>query len=281
MKLKYIVDQECLVKEYVVNLGLSNRLLKKVKNNDGFYINGEKAKNYYPLKKGDVLELEYFEKMNNEYQESDKELKIIYEDDYMLVIEKDIHIASQPSETHPLDNVLSMAKNYFNKNNINANIHLVNRLDYPTSGLMIISKSSLFHYQMTKTNIEKKYICEVEGILDEKIATIKTGINRYKAPDIRRFVDNENGKIAITKYQVIKEKDNSSFLEVELLTGRCHQIRVHMSYIKHPIIGDKLYGSALEEDTNAILHLHAYSLKFIHPVTNELLELVSYPKWID
>lgn len=281
MKLKYIVEEDCLIKEYVLRLNLSKRLLKKVKNTDGFYINGEKAKNYFPLKKGDVLELEYFEKMNDEYQVSNNELKIVFEDEYMIIIDKDNHIASQPSEAHPMDNVLSMAKYYFNKSGINSNVHLVNRLDYPTSGLMIISKSSLFHYQMSKTQIEKKYICEVEGKFDIKQGTIKTGISRYKAPDIRRFVDNENGKIAITNYQVIKEKEESSLLEVELLTGRCHQIRVHMSYLNHPIIGDKLYGRALEEDMSVILHLHAYSLKFVHPITNNLIHLVSYPKWMD
>lgn len=279
MKLKYVIEEDCLVKEYVLKLDLSKRLLKKIKNNDGFYINGEKAKNYFPLKKGDVLELEFFEKINEEYIESDKELNIIYEDDYMIVIDKENHIASQPSMTHPYDNVLSMAKSYFKKNGISNNIHLVNRLDYPTSGLMIISKSSLFHYQMTKIKIEKKYICEVEGYLNYEEAIIETGISRYKAPDIRRYVD-ENGKLAITKYRLLKKKENSSLYEVELFTGRCHQIRVHMSYLKSPIIGDKLYGSAKEDD-DVILHLHAYSLKFIHPITNELIELKSYPKWMD
>lgn len=279
MRLKYIIEEECLIKEYVLKLDLSKRLLKKIKNNDGFYINGEKAKNYYPLKKGDILELEFYEKVNEEYNESDKELEILYEDDYMIIINKDNLIASQPSETHPLDNVLSMAKSYFKKNNIPTNIHLVNRLDYPTSGLMIISKSSLFHYQMTKAKIEKKYICEIEGYLENEKGIIETGISRYKAPDIRRYVD-QDGKIAITKYQLIKKKDKTSLYEIELLTGRCHQIRVHMSYLKHPIVGDKLYGSAKEED-DVILRLHAYSLKFVHPETNEIIELKSYPKWMD
>ncbi len=279
MRLKYIIDEECLIKEYVLKLDLSKRLLKKVKNTNGFYINGEKAKNYYPLKKGDILELELYEKVNEEYEESNIELEIFYEDEHMIIINKDNLIASQPSDTHPLDNVLSMAKHYFKKNNIITNIHLVNRLDYPTSGLMIISKTSLFHYQMTKTQIEKKYICEVEGNLDVDNGIIETGISRYKAPDIRRYVD-KNGKKAITKYKLIKKKDNTSLYEVELLTGRCHQIRVHMSYLKHPIVGDKLYGSAKEED-DVILRLHAYSLKFEHPVTKEIVEIKSYPNWMD
>lgn len=279
MRLKYLVEEECLVKDYVLKLNLSKRMLKKIKNRNGFYINGESAKNFFPLKKGDILELEYYEKMNEEYEESDIDLNIIYEDEYMIIIDKQNNIASQPSNMHLKDNVLSMAKSYFKKKGIDNNIHLVNRLDFATSGLLIISKSSVFHYQLTKTKIEKRYICEVEGFLKKEKDIIETYIDRYKAPCIKRFVS-DKGQLAITEYNVIKKNENSSYVEVLLHTGRCHQIRVHMSYLKCPIIGDKLYGSASDDDSDVILHLHACKLSFIHPVSKVLIEIKSDPEWL-
>lgn len=278
MRLKYVVEEECLVKDYVLKLNLSKRMLKKIKNRNGFYINGESAKNFFPLKKGDVLELEFFEKMNDEYEESDIDLNIVYEDEYMIIIDKQNNIASQPSNMHLKDNVLSMAKSYFKKKGIDNNIHLVNRLDFATSGLLIISKSSMFHYLLSKVKIEKRYICEVEGFLEKESDIIETYIDRYKAPNIKRFVS-DKGKLAITEYKVIKRKENSSYVEVLLHTGRCHQIRLHMAYLNCPIIGDKLYGNALEDDNDVILHLHAYKLSFVHPITEEFIEIESACKW--
>ena len=276
MDYKYIVDvDEMMVKEYLEYLGISRRIRRKVRVLDNIYINNQKAKNYYLVHRGDELLLRFEENINENFIPSSLNIEILYEDQWLIIINKPTNIASQPSRKHPTDNVISFLTSYFHEHNIQANIHLVNRLDFSTTGLMIISKSGILHYEMTKTSITKKYICEIEGKMDDKVGIIRLGIDRYPAPSIKRFVS-ENGKMAITKYQVLKENKTSSILEVLLVTGRTHQIRVHFSYLGHPLIGDSLYGK--EKDG---LRLHCYSLEWIHPITKETIKIQKYPNWYE
>ena len=275
MILKYIIDQEkILVKEYLELIGLSRKIRKRARVEDIIYVNGKKAKNFYPLYKGDILELIFDEQMNEEILVNDKPLDIIYEDDYIIIINKENDISSQPSQKHPVHNVISCAKNYFIKKNINSNVHLVNRLDYSTSGLMIIAKDGITHFEFTKVNIVKKYICEIQGHIQPTSGTIDLPIDREEAPSIKRFVS-ENGKQSVTHYKVLQSTSDTDFVEVTLQTGRTHQIRVHFSHLGFPLVGDVLYGK--KDD---ILKLHCYYLSFNHPWTNEKLEFINYPKWI-
>ena len=200
-------------------------------------------------------------------------LNIIYEDEYIMLINKENDISSQPSRKHPQDNVISCVKNYFLKNNINSNVHLVNRLDFSTSGLMIIAKDGITHFEFTKIDIVKKYICEIEGHINPDKGTINLPIDRYEAPSIKRFVS-EFGKESITHYQVLRKTETTDFVEATLETGRTHQIRVHFSHLGHSLIGDELYGTK-----DKILKLHCYYLSFVHPWSKEKLEFINYPIW--
>ncbi len=274
MKLEYTVDRECLVKEYMQHLNLSKRFCKKVKLYGKILINGVVSKNYFPLKIGDILVLEYNEEENQDIVSSEYELDIVYEDEDLLVINKPISLASQPSHKHFEHNVVSYVKNYFKKNNINSNVHVVNRLDYQTSGLMVISKNGFMHHELTKEKIiTRKYYCIIEGTLEEKEGTIIKGIAREYEGSIKRIAT-DDGQLAITHYKVLLEKNSKSLVDVLLETGRTHQIRVHFSHLNHPIIGDKLYG---KEDER--LFLHCYSLSFIHPKTKEKIDLVKVPEF--
>jgi len=275
MILKYIVEEEnILVKEYLELKGLSRKLRKKARVEDIIYINGHKSKNFYELHQGDVLELIFDERPNDEILINNKPLDIVYEDQYMLIINKENGISSQPSRKHPLDNVISCVKNYYIKNNINSNVHLVNRLDFSTSGLMIIAKDGITHFEFSKINIIKKYICEINGHITPESGTIDLPIDRYEAPSIKRFVS-DSGKPSVTHYKVIKNNEKTDFVEATLETGRTHQIRVHFSHLGYPLIGDELYGSKDE-----FLKLHCYYLSFKHPWSNEQLEFINNPKWI-
>lgn len=281
MILKYIInDEKILVKDYLEKIGLSRKLRKKARVDDIIYINNQKAKNYYELHCGDELKLLFDEKINEEILTNNKKINILYEDEYFLIIEKEGNISSQPSKKHPIDNVISCLKQYFIENNINSNIHLVNRLDYSTSGLMIVAKDGITHFEFSKIKIEKKYLCEIEGHINPLQGTIDLPIARYDAPSIKRFVS-PNGKKSITHYQVIKpnEQDDcnkeTDLVEVTLETGRTHQIRVHFSYLGHPLIGDELYGKKADG-----LKLHCYYLKFNHPWINKQIEIKNYPSWI-
>lgn len=274
MILKYIIEEEIIVKDYLELIGLSRNIRKKARTEDAIYINNEKAKNFYLLHKGDLLELRFNESINPDILINDLPLDILYEDDYLLIINKSNDISSQPSIKHPTDNVISCVKNYFINNNINSNVHLVNRLDYSTSGLMIIAKDGITHFEFSKININKKYLCEIQGHITPKNGVIDLPIDRYEAPSIKRYVS-ENGKRSITQYKVINSNSNTDFVEVTLKTGRTHQIRVHFSHIGHPLIGDGLYG--VKSD---FLRLHCYHLSFEHPWTKKLVEVENYPQWI-
>lgn len=278
MILKYIIEEnEILVKEFLEKKGLSRNLRKKARINDIIYINGVKARNYFPLYKGDLLELVFTEKMNDEIESNEEvEIEILYEDDYILVVNKPSGISSQPSRKHQTDNLISCIKSYFIKNNIQSNIHLVNRLDFSTSGLMIIAKDGVTHFEFSKINILKKYVCEIEGHINPDNGVINLPIDRYEAPSIKRYVS-ENGKPSITYYNVIKKKNNTDIVDVTLGTGRTHQIRVHFSHLGHPLIGDELYGKKDE-----FLKLHCYCLSFNHPWDDtKKIEVIKYPFWIE
>ena len=272
MKLTYIVDHECLVKEYMNYLNLSRRFSKKVKLYGKIYINGVESKNYFPLKNGDELVLEFNEEVNDEIISKDFPLDIKYEDENVLIIDKPISLASQPSHLHFENNVVSYVKKYFEDNNINSNVHVVNRLDYQTSGLMLVSKNGFTHHELTKEKIiERKYYCIVEGLLEEKEGTIIKGIKREREGSIRRIAA-DDGALSITHYKVVCEKDNRSLIDVKLDTGRTHQIRVHFSFLGYPLVGDKLYGK--EDDR---LYLHCYSLSYVDPYNGDKKSIISIP----
>ncbi|HHU56278.1 MAG TPA: RluA family pseudouridine synthase [Acholeplasmataceae bacterium] len=276
MKIKYLVDQDNItVESYLKNEGFSRKFLRKAKLNDYIYINGINAKNYEVMKKGDLLEIITDEKLNEEFVPYDIPLNIVWEDEYLLIANKPNNLAIQPSRKHFVDNLISVVTNYYLKNNIPGNIHVVNRLDYSTSGLVIVAKSGIIHHLLSQQNITKKYLTVVEGILEEKKGEINLPIRRAEKINIKRWVF-PDGKPSLTYYKVIKEINNKSILEVKLATGRTHQIRVHMAYHNHPVVGDKIYGKG-----GKMLYLHCYYLKFIHPITKKCLEIKTYPKWYE
>lgn len=276
MEIKYIVDTESMpVKDFLKLKGCSRTLLTKVRVKDCLYINGEKKKNYEIVHKGDQITISIEEKLNPDFQLNFSKIDILFEDDYFLIVNKPNTISSQPSRKHQYDNLISMVAAYFKTTNITTNIHLVNRLDFSTSGVVVIAKHGYIHNEMSKINITKKYLCRVKGKLKDKIGTINLPIKRISEQDIRREVALD-GAIATTDYKVLTEKEEYSLLEVSLRTGRTHQIRVHMSYIGHPLIGDLLYG---EKDD--FLYLHCYNMKFLHPITKKEINIIKYPEWVE
>ena len=203
-------------------------------------------------------------------------IEILYEDDYFLIINKPAGIPVHPSTLHFNDTLSNGVKYYYDKNNINKKIRIVTRLDRNTSGIVVIAKNEYIQeqliYQMKKGLFQKEYIAICNGIFKDKAGTIDANIKRKANSIIERCISN-NGQTAITEYKVIEEKDNKSKVLVKLKTGRTHQIRVHMAYIGHPIIGDDLYGKS----SNFINRqaLHAYKIYFIHPILNKKIEIES------
>ncbi len=275
MEIKYIVEiEKAIIKDYLKNKGCSRTLLRKIRVNNCLYVNGELRKNHEMVSRGDEIIIKIEEKMNPDFLINKSDLDILYEDEYLLIVNKPNNLAIQPSRKHQFDNLISVAAAYFHEQNIDANIHVVNRLDYSTTGIVIIAKSGYMHFEMSKCNFEKKYLCIVKGIMEEKIGKICLPIKRVTEKNILRMVS-PDGQEAITYYKVIKEYDDRTLLEVILGTGRTHQIRVHMSHLGHPLIGDVLYGEQADR-----LYLHCYNMKFIHPITKQEINIIKYPEWI-
>lgn len=201
-------------------------------------------------------------------------LDIIYEDDWLLIINKQAGIPVHPSILHFEDNLSCSVKYYFDSIGLKKKIRPVNRIDKNTSGLVVFAKNEYIQEclirQMNVGSFKKEYIAIVQGIFNEKKGKINAPIDRKENSIIERCVC-KTGKPSITYFKVIKEtKINNipiSILKCTLKTGRTHQIRVHMAYISHPLLGDNLYGlNTTLIDRQA---LHSNKISFLHPITRK------------
>ncbi|MCT4584850.1 MAG: RluA family pseudouridine synthase [Peptostreptococcaceae bacterium] len=261
-------------------INLSSRLINKLKKNNKIFVNNKKRKLDDIIKKNDIVEI-ILEEEKNEYDKNKMNLNIIYEDYDLLILNKEPYIVVHPTKSHKNETIANGLCHYlYEDKKENCKIRFINRLDMNTSGLLIIGKNSyaqhILSLDMKEDKVEKKYYALVHGNLKEKEFKIDKPI--YKDEDsIKRVVD-KRGQRCITNVKVVEEYNNYSLLELGLETGRTHQIRVHLSHIGNPIVGDELYGKE-NDDLMKRQALHAYYLKFLRPRTKEILELkVELPK---
>ena len=205
-------------------------------------------------------------------------IKIIYEDNHLLVVEKPINVAVQKDSSNDLD-LQTMLKDYLKeKYNKAGNVYLgiVHRLDRPVGGVMVFAKTSKaasrLSEQVRNNQLKKEYYAVVENKFDEKEGTYKDLIEKL---DNGNSKISPNGKEAELDYLVVEEKDGKSLVKVNLKTGRHHQIRVQFKYHGHPLCGDQRYNK--QDKTQIALYAHA--LRFYHPVIKELMEFTSVPKY--
>lgn len=251
------------------DLSFSNRLISKIKND--VLLNDKSAKTYDTAEIGDIIKVDigFEETSDNIVPNNDIELKVLYEDEWMLIVDKPPFMPVHPSINHYEDSLSNGVKAYFLKNGINKKIRPVNRLDKNTTGIVIFAKSE--YIQENLTDYEKYYLTIVNGQTDES-GIIDKPIAR-KLPSIIERTVRDDGDQAITRYKTLEYKNNMSLVECKLETGRTHQIRVHMASIGHSIIGDDLYGvSSTLINRQA---LHAYKIKFVHPVSRKEMVIES------
>ncbi|UUM19124.1 RluA family pseudouridine synthase [Mycoplasma sp. 1018B] len=208
-------------------------------------------------------------------------LNIIYEDEYLVILNKSSNLVVHPAPGHYNDTLVNGLLYHF-KNNLSDNNGLlrpgvIHRIDKDTSGLLIIAKNNHIHNllseQLKKHQIKRTYLAIIDGLLEHKNLKINLPLNRHKSN--RKLIEvNKDGKEAITNVKLLKtfyyEKKPLSLIECELETGRTHQIRVHLAYLKHPVFGDETYGKKID---NFNQRLHAYKLDFIHPITQQKIKV--------
>lgn len=281
MKLKYIIKKD----EHFDNLKevlktkfeISDRLLIKLKKNNLIFLNNSVANIKSPVNSNDIVEisLDYIED-NTNIVPTKMDLKIVFEDDYMLVLNKPAGYPIHPSMLHFEDSISNGVRYYFDSINLHKKIRPVNRLDKDTSGLVIFAKNEYVQEhlvrQMKNNQFTKEYIAICEGTLPDVSGTINAPISRKNGSIIERCID-PSGDIAITHYDVVKSNDALSVVHLVLETGRTHQIRVHMAHIGNPIIGDTLYGHS--SDLINRQALHSYKTSFIHPVSGQKMDLIA------
>lgn len=281
MKLSYTIKNNenfDNVKEVLkTRFEISDRLLLKLKNNNKIFLNNSSCGIKADVHSNDTIEVHLdFKENNSNIVATKMQLNIIYEDDYLLILNKPAGIPIHPSMQHYEDSLSNGVKYYFDSINLNKKIRPVNRLDKDTSGIVIFAKNEYIQEclirQMKKHCFIKEYIAICNGTLANSKGTIDKPISRKPNSIIERCVDS-NGDYAITHYTVLKSNSEVSVLHILLETGRTHQIRVHLSYIGNPIIGDTLYGSS--SDLIARQALHSYKLSFIHPISKNKMILTA------
>lgn len=282
MKLKYEIKEKYIdksINNILTNeLNISTRLLTKLIKNEKISINNHKCNTRNIANLGDIIEINLdIPEDNSNIIATQMKLDIIYEDEWMIVVNKPARIPIHPSRFHYTDSLSNGIKFYFDSIGLSKKIRPVNRLDLDTSGLVIFAKceyiQEAFVQQMANKTFQKEYLCFVDGILKQKIGSINLPIARKNGSIIERCIDKNNGHPSITHYEVIKEFQDYSLVQCKLETGRTHQIRVHMQAIGHPIIGDTLYGDKSPFiDRQA---LHSYQIQCIHPVTKEKLNFIA------
>ena len=202
-----------------------------------------------------------------------KKLNIIYEDKEILVVNKESGLLTVSTEKEKERTLFHEVYTYLKQKNKNNKVFIVHRLDKDTSGIVLFAKNerlkNLFQDNWDSLVKNRGYIAIVEGVLDKKKDTIKSYLKETETLYVYSSLKPQDGKLAITKYNVVKEIKNYSLLDIRILTGRKNQIRVHLNDLSHPIAGDKKYGAK----TNPIkrLALHANILEIMHPITKKVL----------
>ena len=243
-------------------------------------INGKIVKSSYKVQYGDKIEIEEEPAKKIELKAQDIPLEILYEDDDIIVVNKPKGMVVHPANGNPdgtlVNAIMSICKDSLSGIGGEIRPGIVHRLDKNTSGAIIIAKNDKAHInlseQLKKHEIKKTYIALVRGVVKENNASINMPIGRSKKDRKKMDVD-KNGKEAITHFKVMKRYKDSTLLEINIETGRTHQIRVHLSHIGYPIIGDEVYSNGKNRWNIEGQCLHAKSLDFKHPITGKQMHI--------
>ena len=279
MKLEYKVNEQTKyanIRQVLINeFNLSNRLILRLKRANQIYLNNIPTHIHHELNLNDIILVDIsFEEECENIVPTKMDLDILYEDDGLLIVNKAPNIPVHPSLNHYEDSLSNGVKYYFNSIGLKRKIRPINRLDKDTSGIVLFAKNEYIQEclikQMKSNKFEKEYLALVDGIVTKDKQTIIVPIARKDSSIIERCI-RDDGDYAETDIELVNTYANYSLIKCKLKTGRTHQIRVHTNYIGHPILGDTLYGKSSSLINRQALH--AYKVKFIHPITKEHVQI--------
>ncbi|WP_281659341.1 RluA family pseudouridine synthase [Halobacillus sp. Cin3] len=266
----------CSSRDFLFGAGeFSRQLIKKVRISGSVFVNGERVEMWQPLRSGDLLEVEFPKEERGSIEPMEGSLSIVYEDEDVLVINKPAGLFSVPAFDKNEPSVAAYLLYRYIQENYPCTVHIVTRLDKDTSGLMLAAKHAYSHRLLTQSmkKIDRRYKAVAEGSVQADQGIVNQPIARAEGSIIRRTTSPE-GRPAETRYEVEKRSGAYTWLRLQLMTGRTHQIRVHLEHLGYPLAGDTLYGG------NACpwipgQALHCYQLNFRHPWSKKRMTFVS------
>lgn len=279
-----------LDKVLTAELGISRSTVQGWLKSDLVKVNGEFVKSNYKAQNGDLVTILKKEEEVVTIQPENIPLDIIYEDDVLIVVNKPSGMVVHPSKGHysgTLVNALLYHSNSLS-DSTSEEIYrpgLVHRIDKDTSGLLVIAKNNDVHQklaqQIAENKMNREYIAIVDGHFAHETGVIDAPLSRHQTNRLKRVVE-KGGKNAVTLFEVLDSFADYSLVSCRLETGRTHQIRAHMEFIKHPILNDPLYHPKGKNASEFGQYLHARTLSFTHPVSGEVLNFqVEPPKEFD
>ncbi len=269
----YSVDEAAPLLEWLLrNLGESRSKVKATLQGRGIKVDGKTVTQFdYPLQPG--MKVAVSKTKRNQQSFKSRYVKIVYEDRWLVVIEKNIGILSMAAG-HSSLNVKSVLDDYFHRSRQKCTAHVVHRLDRDTSGLMVYAKDmeteQLLEHNWHQIVYDRRYVAVVSGEMEQDEGTVRNWLKDNKAYVTYSSPVDNGGKLAITHWHVLDRTTDHSLVEFQLETGRKNQIRVHSADMGHPVCGDVKYGNG--DDPLHRLCLHAWLLCFTHPVTGERME---------
>jgi len=277
------IDAYISMVENEISRTAAQRLLEE----GNILVNGKNAKASYKVQENDEIQIQETEPKEIELKAEEIPIEIIYEDKDIIVVNKPKGLVVHPAVGNPdgtlVNAIMAICKESLSGIGGEIRPGIVHRLDKDTSGVLIIAKNDVSHINLSEQiknhEVEKTYIALVRGIVKENEATINMPIGR-STKDRKKMAVTKSGKNAITHFKVLKRYEKYTLLEIKIETGRTHQIRVHLSHIGYPVVGDYTYSNGRNDFNVEGQMLHAKKIKFRHPKTENEMELeASLPEY--
>lgn len=282
--MEFCVEESKRIDKYLMNkLGITRSKVQRMIDSSCVLVGGKVIKNSYILKEGEIIKIIDGYREEVEIVPEDIPLDIYYEDEYLLVVNKPSGMVVHPAAGNWSGTLVNALMSHCNHclSGVNGMIRpgIVHRIDKDTSGLLLVAKTDGVHEalarQISEKSVVRKYVALVHGVIFEDTATIDAPIGRDTNQRKKMCVTDVHGKDAITHIRVLERYQKATLIECKLETGRTHQIRVHLSYIGHPVVNDLVYGYKRVDDESFGQMLHAKTLGFVHPITQEYLEFTA------